>query len=488
MQLDETTDIAQCSQLLVFVRYVHINTIKEEFLFCEPLIETTKAIDVFEKVKTFFAMHNFDWQNKKGSLCTDGAPAMLGNTSGFAALVRKEAPNVTVTHCFLHRPLALKTLPTFLKEVLSTAVKVVNYIRAGALNHRVFKRFCQEMGAEYEVLLYHTEVRWLSRGQILKRLIELRTEVLFFLNEKQSQLSVDFEREEFIHGLAYMADIFGHMNDTNLSIQGPAVNMMDAAERLQALLAKLPLWKRRKEVGNYANFPILEDVLLQEEINKTLSSSLQTEICSHLETLQNSIHGYFNTGDLKVAAWILNPFSIDINCIDDGDLAKDDIIDIRTKEMLKFQFNSKGLGEFWCSLKLVYPRLAKLAMAVLIPLVTTYLCESGFSGLVNLKTKNRNRLDIQHDMRIALSKIVLQFHLLIQAKQQQPQFHLLIQAKQQQQSIAMLRNYHGRLNYRFPFKKYHNLNLLCQAFKLNTTGNHEMISKKRFLQLRHKRC
>ena len=275
MQLDETTDITQCSQLLVFVRYVHIDTIKEEFLFCEPLIETTKAINVFEKVKTFFAMHNFDWQNKLGSLCTDGAPAMLGNTSGFAALVRKEAPNVTVTHCFLHRHvLASKTLPTFLKEVLSTAVKVVNYIRARALNHRIFKRFCQEMGAEYEVLLYHTEVRWLSRGQILKRLIELRTEVLFFLNEKQSSLSVDFEREEFIHGLAYMADIFGHMNDTNLSIQGPAVNMMDAAERLQALLAKLPLWKRRIEVGNYANFPILEDVLLQEGINKSLSISL----------------------------------------------------------------------------------------------------------------------------------------------------------------------------------------------------------------------
>ena len=217
-------------------------------------------------------MHNFDWQNKLGSLCTDGAPAMLGNTSGFATLVRKEAPNVTVTHCFLHRhALASKTLSTFLKEVLSTAVKVVNYIRARALNHRIFKRFCQEMGAEYEVLLYHTEIRWLSRGQILKRLMELRTEVLFFLNEKQSSLSVDFEREEFIHGLAYMADIFGHMNDTNLSIQGTTVNMMDAAERLQALLAKLPLWKRRIEVGNYANFPILEDVLLQEGINKSLS-------------------------------------------------------------------------------------------------------------------------------------------------------------------------------------------------------------------------
>ena len=27
---------------------------------------------------------------------------MLGNKSGFAALVKKEAPNVTVAHCMLH--------------------------------------------------------------------------------------------------------------------------------------------------------------------------------------------------------------------------------------------------------------------------------------------------------------------------------------------------------------------------------------------------
>ena len=28
---------------------------------------------------------------------------MLGNTSGFAALVKKQAPNVTMTQCFQHR-------------------------------------------------------------------------------------------------------------------------------------------------------------------------------------------------------------------------------------------------------------------------------------------------------------------------------------------------------------------------------------------------
>jgi hypothetical protein len=45
-QVDETTDISRCSQFLVFVRYVHADAIKKEFLFCESLLETTKTIDV----------------------------------------------------------------------------------------------------------------------------------------------------------------------------------------------------------------------------------------------------------------------------------------------------------------------------------------------------------------------------------------------------------------------------------------------------------
>jgi hypothetical protein len=41
MQVDETTYISQRSQLIVFVRYVHADDIKEQFLFCESLLQTT---------------------------------------------------------------------------------------------------------------------------------------------------------------------------------------------------------------------------------------------------------------------------------------------------------------------------------------------------------------------------------------------------------------------------------------------------------------
>ena len=152
LQLDESSDISNCCQLLVFIRYVHADTIKEEFLFCESLPQHAKATDVLEMLNNFFADQNFEWKKKIGSLCTDGAPAMLGKTSGFATLVKKEAPQVSITHCFLHRfALASRSLPENLRQVLSDSVKIVNLIRARALNHRIFKTLCQEMGAEHEV-------------------------------------------------------------------------------------------------------------------------------------------------------------------------------------------------------------------------------------------------------------------------------------------------------------------------------------------------
>lgn len=60
MQLDKTTNVSQNSQLLVFVRHVHADTIKENFLFYEPFLGTTKAIDILKIVDKFFDNPNFD--------------------------------------------------------------------------------------------------------------------------------------------------------------------------------------------------------------------------------------------------------------------------------------------------------------------------------------------------------------------------------------------------------------------------------------------
>ena len=109
LQLDESTDVTNCSQLIALIRYFSDSMIKEDVLFCDELKPTTQGKDVYQLVKDFFAKHDLDIQII-GSVCADGTPVMLGNKSGFSALMKREIPHFHVTHCFLHRHgLAAKT-------------------------------------------------------------------------------------------------------------------------------------------------------------------------------------------------------------------------------------------------------------------------------------------------------------------------------------------------------------------------------------------
>jgi hypothetical protein len=57
---------------------------------------------------------------------------------------------------------------------MDIVVSTVNFIRKSALNHRRFQQFLLEVEAEYGDVLYHTDIRWLTRGKLLKRFFEIR--------------------------------------------------------------------------------------------------------------------------------------------------------------------------------------------------------------------------------------------------------------------------------------------------------------------------
>jgi hypothetical protein len=97
------------------------------------------------------------------------------------------------------------------------------------------------------------------------RLFKLGAEVSLFPKEKENPLLEHFERKDFVHGLAYVADIFNYTNDT-FPIQGPEVTIMDTTEKLQAFLAKVSTWKKKVEADILANFQILVKVLHQDGV------------------------------------------------------------------------------------------------------------------------------------------------------------------------------------------------------------------------------
>ncbi|CAF87073.1 unnamed protein product, partial [Tetraodon nigroviridis] len=90
--------------------------------------------------------------------------------------------------------------------------------------------------------------------------------------------------------------------------------------------------------------------------------------------------------------------------------------ELHSNHALEMQFESKTLEEYWCSAIVSFPGLCETALAVLIPFATTWLCESGFSTLLSIKTKSRNCLNAQADVRAAISNIVPCFERLISMK------------------------------------------------------------------------
>ena len=146
---------------------------------------------------------------------------MLGARSGFVEFVKRKNPNIIATHCMIHREaLASRTMPEELKQTLDSAIKILNYIKASALNTRIFRKLCQDMVSEYQNLMYHTSVRWLSKGNMLNRLVLLLQEVIEFLEiQKKRELKSIITDSIFQKRLAYLADIFGRLNELNRKLQ-----------------------------------------------------------------------------------------------------------------------------------------------------------------------------------------------------------------------------------------------------------------------------
>ena len=85
----------------------------------------------------------------------------------------------------------------------------MNFIRGRAVNSRLFKAFCDDLGKEHQYLLFHTEVRWLLREKVLSGVAELVTEVAVFLREHESvELATLVDDNRFQLKVFYLVDVF----------------------------------------------------------------------------------------------------------------------------------------------------------------------------------------------------------------------------------------------------------------------------------------
>ena len=186
---DESTDTSDTAQLLILRGVDAEMNITEELLDLQSLKARQEEWIYLTLSVTAVDDFKLPWSKVSG-IVTDGAPAMAGEHRGLSKLicdkVSEQGGNAVKLHCIIHQQVLCAKCVKF-EHVMQPVVKTINFIRSKALHHRQFQRFLLDIDAEYGDVIYHTDVRWLSRGSALQCFFSLRREIGQFLAEKENR-------------------------------------------------------------------------------------------------------------------------------------------------------------------------------------------------------------------------------------------------------------------------------------------------------------
>ncbi|XP_066512762.1 general transcription factor II-I repeat domain-containing protein 2A-like [Hoplias malabaricus] len=378
LAVDETTDATDTAQLVIFIHGVDSNLcVTEEILDIKSMHGTTKGEDIFGNVFQSVTDMKLPWEKLVG-LTTDGAPAMCGEKNGLVGRMRSKmreencAGELTVYHCIIHQEsLSAKVL---LDHVMNTVTQTVNFIRAHGLNHRQFQSFLQEIDSEFGDMPYHTAVRWLSQGKVLKRHFDLREEICQFMDSKGKDCTV-LRDEKWKCELAFLADITSHLSALNLQLQGREHIITDMHDAVKAFQVKLRLWETQMHQCNLSHFPCCQVIRNQESAtvfpNATFAEKLSA-LCTEFARCFSDFEAQKSNFEL-----LRNPFAVDVETAPVE--MQMELIELQCNGTLKAKYDTAGPAQFTRFIPEAMPQLRQHAARILSMFGSTYLCEQLFS-------------------------------------------------------------------------------------------------------------
>lgn len=188
------------------------NTLLDNFFF--------KKVDIM----TLAVDESTDGRGRAGSNYTGGTYAHHRCTD-LSACLAALPPQMKPLHCLLHQSLHCAKLSSELKSKKDRIMSMMSFIRStSSLQHHFFRKLLSDMSAEHSDLHFHNNVRWLSMGNALKRVCELREKIIAFLRDCNHKKAVTFlsrmQDEEYMEEVCFLNDIFQHFIGLNLQLQG----------------------------------------------------------------------------------------------------------------------------------------------------------------------------------------------------------------------------------------------------------------------------
>ncbi|XP_077137137.1 general transcription factor II-I repeat domain-containing protein 2-like [Ranitomeya variabilis] len=420
LPLDESNDVRDSAQLLIFIRGTNDNfEVMEELAAMQSIKGTTTGEDIYEKLSQTVKDLELDWA-KPASVTTDGAPSMVGSKKGVIARIKQEMDkrnhsHPIAIHCLIHQQ-ALCSKSLKWDSVMKIVVSCVNFIRANALNHRQFQEFLSELNVAYEDVLYHTEVHWLSQGRVLRHFYDLLPQITDFMLSKNKEVP-ELSDAEWKWHLAFLTDVTELLNSLNVQLQGKGKLVCDMHSHVKAFEVKLGLLINQVKEENFCHLPLTQNLLAEKPM-----VAFPKETCvNSLEKLQKEFQFRFKELHLHEQDIQLfrNPFSIDIENVDA--IYQMELAELQNCDSLKDAFKSSSLSNFYASLPSeTYPNVRNHALKMATIFGSTYVCEQTFSRMKHLKSPTRSRLTdvhLHHLLRLAVTNMEPDIDHLISQKQ-----------------------------------------------------------------------
>ncbi|XP_057183089.1 general transcription factor II-I repeat domain-containing protein 2-like [Triplophysa rosa] len=416
LALDESNDVQDTAQLLIFLRGVNSNfEVSEELAALQSLKGTTTGEDIFGKVCQTMGELGLDW-SKLASITTDGAPCMVGASRGLIGRMNKEMEERGLTpllqvHCLIHQQaLCCKVLKW--ESVMKVVVSCINFIRANGLKHRQFQAFLAELESAHGDVLYHTEVRWLSRGRVLRRFYELLPEINTFLLTKGKTVP-ELIDAEWKWDLAFLTDVTEMLNGLNLQLQGKGKLICDMIcdmySHIKAFEVKIALLVGQVQKQDFTHLPVTKSLSAE----KPVAPFPAEKSVEALEKLKAEFDVRFR--ELHVHAKEIrlfqNPFAANIDKAPPS--YQFELAELQNCDILKDTFKPNGLIEFYASLpNETYPNIKRQAMKM----------STLFGSMMKspMKTTKGSRLTDEHlhqSLRLAVTGMEPDIGLLTSQKQ-----------------------------------------------------------------------
>ena len=428
---DESTDISNLKQLVVFCRFLDAGKPATCYLKVADIVDG-KAETIEQKLLEICGQCGITLSKVLG-FGSDGVSVMTGCRTGVATRLKKHNPGMVSIHCGAHR-LALASSQAalevpYMKKYDSHLITLFYHFANSSVREAALHLIQELMGEPILRLKKAVHTRWLSHEAavtaIRRTLPSLMATIESEVAEKDDAVAHGLlhaiKTYNFVATTYLLCDVLPHLTSLSLLFQKEDVDLSVIQPQVTATLSVLKSLRTqpgphlRQLNDTVATLASDFNLSVTEEKKKAFQENVREHYLDKL--VQNLEDRFCDSGVVHALATIFSAEKAvrveDTNFNNYGeselDVLSSQFVDTVEKErlyqewacfkhMLVSDFKELSVKKLMMvmagdvSFSMLYPTLSHLASIALILPVSTADCERGFSTLKRIKTDARNRL------------------------------------------------------------------------------------------------